>query len=134
MRLSQRGSSSTGKNAGEVDILISKDGLPFTVVEAMNLASVDTNYINKHLDKLFLYDTSGNRFNVCLSYVKVVDFISFWSKYSAHVANYSYAVPLISSDTSIDDEYGYSELKIIKTTHNRSGKEVALYHICVKIH
>jgi len=27
----------------------------------MNLASVDTNYINKHFDKLFLYDTSHDR-------------------------------------------------------------------------
>jgi len=83
----RRGSSSTGKDAGEVDIFISKDGLPFTVIEAMNLDSVNTSYINKHLDKLSSYDTSGNKFNVCLSYVKVVDFASFWNKYSAHVVN-----------------------------------------------
>lgn len=130
----RRGSSPTGKDSGEIDIFVSRDGLPYTVVEAMNLDSVDTSYINKHLDKLFSYDTSGNKFNVCLSYVKVVDFASFWGKYSVYVSNYSYPSPVLSSDTSIDDEYGYSELKIMKTNHSRSGRTVNLYHICVRIH
>ncbi len=130
----RRGSSSTGKDSGEIDIFVSRDGLPFTVVEAMNLDSMDKSYINKHLDKLFSYDTSGNKFNVCLSYVKVADFASFWGKYSVYVSNYSYPSPILSSDTSIDDEYGYSELKIMKTSHSRSGRTVNLYHICVRIH
>jgi len=128
----RRGSSTIGKDAGEVDIFVSKDGLPFTVVEAMNLDYVNTSYINKHLDKVFSYDTAGNKFNVCLSYVKVADFDSFWGKYSTHISNYSYPAPLLSSDTSI--EYGYSELKIMKTNHSRSGTTVSLYHICVRIH
>ncbi|MBV6715261.1 hypothetical protein KV564_16500 [Paenibacillus chitinolyticus] len=130
----RRGSSSSGKDSGELDIFVSKDGLPFTVIEAMNLDSLSTSNINKHLDKIFSYDTSGNKFNVCLSYVKIADFNSFWGKYSAHVANYSYTAPLLSSDTSIDDEYGYSELRIMKTNHSRSGRTVSLYHICVRIH
>lgn len=130
----RRGSSLAGKDSGEIDIFISRDGLPFTVIEAMNLDSVDTSYINKHLDKLFSYDTSGNKFNVCLSYVKVTDFASFWRKYSVYVSNYSYPSPILSSDKSIDDEYGYSELKIMKTNHSRSGRTVNLYHICVRIH
>ena len=130
----RRGSSSTGINAGEVDMFISKDRLPFTVIEAMNLDSVNISYINQHLDKVFLYDTSGNKFNVCLSYVKVADFNTFWDKYSAHVATYAYTVPLLSTDTGVDNEYGYSELKIMKTIHNRSGRAVSLYHICVRIH
>ena len=130
----RRGSSPAGKGAGEVDIFISNDGMPFTIVEAMNLDSVDKSYINKHLDKVFLYDTAGSKFSVCLSYVKVADFSSFWAKYSTHVSKYSYTVPLLSADTSIDDEYGFTELKVMKTLHNRSGREVVLYHICVRIH
>lgn len=129
----RRGSSSTGKDAGEVDIFISKDGMPFTIVEAMNLHSVDVGYINKHLDKVFLYDTAGSKFNVCLSYVKVADFSSFWAKYTAHVSNYCYTVPLLYADTSIDDEYKFTELRVMNTLHNRSGRTVSLYHICVRI-
>lgn len=130
----RRGSSSSGKGSGEVDIFVFRDGLPFTIVEAMNLDSVNSIYINKHLDKIFSYDTGGNQFNVCLSYVKVADFASFWEKYSLHVSNYNYPASLISSDTNIDNEYGYSELRIMKTNHSRSGREVSLYHVCVRIH
>ncbi|WCT56651.1 hypothetical protein PQ456_03775 [Paenibacillus kyungheensis] len=130
----RRGSSSSGKGSGELDIFVSKDRLPFTVIEAMNLNSLSTNYINEHLDKIFLYDTSGNKFNVCLSYVKIADFNSFWERYSEHVTNHSYPAPLLSTDASIDDEYGYSELRIMKTSHSRSGRTVGLYHICVRIH
>jgi len=130
----RRGSSSSGKDSGELDIFVSRDGLPFTVIEAMNLNSLSTSYIDEHLDKIFSYDTSGNKFNVCLSYVKIADFDLFWEKYTAYVANYSYPAPLLSSDTSIDDEYGYSELRIMKTYHSRSGRTVILYHISVRIH
>lgn len=130
----RRGSSTAGKDSGEIDIFVSKDGLPFTIIEAMNLDSVNTSYIDEHLDKLFSYDTSGNMFNICLSYVKVANFASFWRKYSDHVSNYHYPSPILSSDTSIDNDFGYSELKIMKTHHNRSSRTVTLYHICVRIH
>lgn len=130
----RRGSSSSGTDSGELDIFVSKNGLPFTVIEAMNLDSLKADYINEHLDKIFSYDTSGNKFNVCLSYVKISDFNLFWKKYTKHVSCYSYPAPLFSSDESIDDEYGYSELRIMKTKHNRSGRTVCLYHICVRIH
>ena len=130
----RRGRSATGKRAGELDIFVFKDSLPYTVIEAMNLKSVDTTYINTHLDKIFSYDTSGNKFNVCLSYVKTADFNVFWENYSVHVTSYNYHIPLLSSDATIDDEYGYSELRILKTIHSRSGRETNLYHICVRIH
>ena len=129
----RRGYSSSGKGAGEVDIFISKDRLPFTVIEAMNLQSVNTSYINKHLDKIFSYDMNGTKFNVCLSYVTSVDFESFWGKYTSHVIAHEYPTPFVGSDNSIDDDFGYSELRLMKTIHNRSGKNITLYHICVKI-
>ena len=129
----RRGYSSTGKGAGEVDIFISKDRLPFTVIEAMNLTSVSTGYINTHLDKIFSYDMTGTKFNVCLSYVTFVNFESFWEKYSSHVIAHEYPSPFVRSDKSIDDDFGYSELRLMKTIHNRSGKNIILYHICVKI-
>ncbi len=57
----RRGSSSSGKDSGELDIFVSKDGLPFTVIEAMNLDSLSTSNINKHLDKIFsLLDRKDN--------------------------------------------------------------------------
>ncbi|RAT97852.1 hypothetical protein [Brevibacillus sp. Leaf182] len=129
----RRGSSAVGKSSGEVDIYIEKNGMPFTIIEALNLDSLNTNYLNTHLDKIYSYDTAGNVFNVCLSYVKVKDFGSFWDKYCAHVKKHEYPVMLISSDMNADENYPYSDIRFMTTTHNRSGKTTCLYHICVKI-
>jgi hypothetical protein len=129
----RRGSSAAGKSSGEVDIFIEKNGLPFTIIEALNLDSLNTSYLNTHLDKIYSYDTAGNLFNVCLSYVKIKDFGSFWDKYCAHVRKHEYPVMLISSDMNADKDYSYSDIRFMTTTHNRSGKTTYLYHICVKI-
>ncbi len=129
----RRGSSAVGKSAGEVDIFVEKNGMPFSIIEALNLDSLNTTYLNTHLDKIYSYDTTGNAFNICLSYVKVKDFGSFWGKYCEHVRRYEYPVMLISSDVNADREYSYSEIRFMTTTHNRSGKTTCLYHICVKI-
>jgi hypothetical protein len=121
----RRGSSAAGKSSGEVDIFIEKNGLPFTIIEALNLDSLNTSYLNTHLDKIYSYDTAGNLFNVCLSYVKIKDFGSFWDKYCAHVRKHEYPVMLISSDMNADKDYSYSDIRFMTTTY--------LYHICVKI-
>ncbi|AGA68065.1 hypothetical protein Desdi_0527 [Desulfitobacterium dichloroeliminans LMG P-21439] len=131
---SRRGSSATGKLSGEVDIFVEKNGMPFTLIEALNLDSLNTSYIDTHLDKIYSYDTAGNAFNVCLSYVKVKDFGSFWDKYCDHAGKHAYPVMLISSNINADKDYSYSDIRFMTTTHNRSGKTTCLYHICVKIH
>ncbi|WP_146255828.1 AlbA family DNA-binding domain-containing protein [Paenibacillus polymyxa] len=129
----RRGSSASGKSSGEIDIFVEKSGMPFTIIEALNLDSLNTNYLDTHLDKIYSYDTVGNAFNVCLSYVKVKDFSSFWDKYCDYVKKHEYPVMLVSSDINADKDYPYSDIRFMTTTHNRSGKNTRLYHMCVKI-
>lgn len=129
----RRGLSASGTSAGEIDILVEKDNYPVTVIEALILKSMNKDYLGKHLDKIYTYDTIGDLFNVCLVYAEVKDFASFWEKYCDYVKNYKYPYPLLTSDESIDEEYAGSEIKIMTTTHNRSGKPTRLYHICIKI-
>ena len=43
----RRGISSTEKCAGEVDILIEEDGSPVTIIEALNLDSLNTHYLDR---------------------------------------------------------------------------------------
>lgn len=129
----RRGLSASGASAGEIDILVEKDSYPFTVVEALILKSLNKDYLGKHLDKIYTYDTTGNLFNVCLVYAECKEFASFWEKYCDFVEQYNYPYPLITSDENIDQEYTGSEIRIMITTHNRSGKQTKLYHICVKI-
>lgn len=130
----RRGLSPTGKAAGEIDIFIQDEGFPITIIEALNLKSLDATYLDKHIDKIYDYDTSGNYFNVILSYVTVKNFEEFCNKYIEHIKSHSYPYPI----TGIEENYcvdanTYSDSKMILTKHNRSGKETLLVHICVRI-
>lgn len=129
----RRGLSSTGISSGEVDILVEKDKVPFSIIEALNLNYLDKDYLAKHLRKIYTYDTIGNLFNVCLVYAELKDFVSFWEKYCNFVKSFKYPYPLLSYDETLDNEYEGSEIKIMTTIHNRSGIPTRLYHICVKI-
>ncbi len=129
----RRGISSSGSSSGEPDILVEKDKIPFTIIEALNLRSLDKDYLAKHLNKIYTYDTTGNLFNICLVYAEVKDFASFWEKYCQFVKDHKYPYPLLSCDETLDGEYQGSEIKIMVTIHNRSGIPTKLYHICVKI-
>lgn len=129
----RRGLSSTGISSGEIDILVEIGKTPFTIIEALNLKSLNKDYLAKHLNKIYNYDTTGNLFNVCLVYAELKEFASFWEKYCNFVKEYDFPYPTISVDESIDNDYKWSEIKIMTTTHNRSGQPTKLYHICVKI-
>ena len=104
-----------------------------SLIEALNLSSLDKRYLDTHIDKIYKYDTLGNCFNVVLSYVMVKDFQSFWTKYCDHVKLHDYPYKLIGVDENADGEYEYSDIRFMITKHNRSGKETLLYHICVRI-
>lgn len=55
----RRGRALAGKAAGEVDLLIQKEGLTITIIEALNLNSLKKSYLDKHIDKVYSYDTAA---------------------------------------------------------------------------
>lgn len=129
---SRRGKSATGKSAGEVDLLIQKDGFPITIVEALNLRSLDTVYLDEHLDRIFGYDAIGNQFNVVLAYVNVADFDAFCRNYANHIQEYSYLYSLKTVEDNLKiNGLMYTDIRVIKTVHDRNGADSVLYHVCV---
>lgn len=128
----RRGLSPNGKAAGEVDILIRDKDFPVTIIEALNLKTLNTAYLDKHIDKIYDYDTAGNKFNIILLYVTVVDFVSFCEKYFQHIERYSYPFEMISiNENIVIDNISYCDIKVMKTVHNRNECETILYHVCV---
>lgn len=130
----RRGLSPSGKAAGEVDILIKENNLPLTIIEALNLDSLNVAYLDKHIDKIYDYDTAGNAFNILLSYVTVANFSSFCDKYIQHIKIHTYPYSLISmEDNFMIEEFLYSDMKVVKTVHNRNNCETVLFHVVVCI-
>lgn len=130
----RQGLSGTGVSTGEVDLLVQSNGWPLCVVEALNLKSLNKSYLNLHLDKIFNYDTLGNKFNVILSYVTIGDFGDFWDKYRMHIKNYLFTYQLIECDEKMLETHHYTDIKYLRTTHERNGSKTYLWHICVAIH
>lgn len=127
----RQGTSQEGKYSGEIDILILENNMPYSLLEALNLDSLNTGYLNDHIDKIYKYDTLGYRYNFIVSYVKIKDFSAFWSKYINHIKEYKYPYPLDSVEENLGDKYCYPNLKIASTTLIRNGMKTTLYHICV---
>lgn len=127
----RQGTSSVGKQAGQIDILIRKDKLPFSVIESLKLSSLDKAYIAKHIDKIYKYDTFDNKFNYIISYVQVKNFSTFWSNYLEYVKDYQYPYALSGIHEYKDNQN--SELRYLCIELIREEVKTRLYHIVVHI-
>ncbi len=129
----RQGLSASGVSTGEVDLLVQYNELPLCIVEALNLSSLNKAYLNLHLDKLYTYDTLGNKFNVVLSYVTIGNFGAFWERYLTHIKEHTYPYQLIESDEAMLEMHNYTDIKYMRTIHDRNGSKTHLWHICVAI-
>lgn len=58
--------------------------------------------------------------------------MGFCNKYIEHIKGHKYPFEIISVEENVDiGKVSYSDIKVMKTLHNRNGVETLLYHICV---
>lgn len=89
----RRGISQSGTGAGEIDLLIRREGLPFAIIEALRLRSLEREYLNTHINKaLTNYDQAGCPHASIVVYAQVNDFANFWNKLLEHVKKLSVPV------------------------------------------
>ncbi len=126
------GKSNRGKQAGEIDIFVrEKNGDPFGIIEALNLDSLEKDYISLHLVKIFNYDTIGLSQNFILVYSSAKDFAELWKKYVEYIPQVNY--PYKYSEFTEILEYPFTDIKIGKAKHFRNGNDVFLFHIFVNM-
>lgn len=125
----RRGASGTGKEAGNVDILIEMGQYPVTLIEALKLDSIKEKYISDHIDKIYKYDTMGHNFNFLISYVASKNFKRFFERYTKFVCKLRYPYELKSYE--INEVKQYSEIRTIEMILDRQGIDTKLYHIMV---
>lgn len=125
----RQGTSSKGKEAGEVDILISEDNSPCAIIEALVLKCCDEAYISEHIDKIYNYDTRGNDFNFIISYVRTKNFAHFWDKYLKYTEAYNYPHKLQQYISTPVKQY--PELRCSLAVLMRNDIATKLYHISV---
>lgn len=94
---SRHGISSSGKDAGEVDILLTKDGREIAIFEGLNLSSVNTSYIDEHIDKAIINYNALGTATFVVAYVCSANFENFWERYSNHIKDYKFSLQVKKS-------------------------------------
>lgn len=84
----RHGMSSTGKDAGSVDLLLAKEHHEVAIIEALRLCSVDKAEIKKHVDKAITnYNALGTSVFLII-YVGTSDFGDFWNRFIDYMKSY----------------------------------------------
>lgn len=130
----RHGISQSGRNAGEVDILIAKNGQEKALIEGLKLDSVDTNYIDKHIEKVIgNYNPLGVATFV-IAYVNTNDFSKFWEKYYKHISDYHFAKMSVENSTELEEITQTSAtIKIAHRVVSKDGYKMPLYFIAIKL-
>ncbi|KAF0128355.1 MAG: hypothetical protein FD155_3285 [Bacteroidetes bacterium] len=128
----QWSTSSEGKKSGEIDIFVlENDGKLKSIIEALILNSLKTDYLIKHLDKLFKYDTTGLENNYIIIYSTAKNFILLWDKYKDFISKHTYTYKFI--DFKEIEDFNYADIKIGLARHSRNDKTIKLYHIMINL-
>ena len=93
----RHGISSSGKDAAEVDILLTKEGKEIAIFEGLKLNSVSTTYIDEHIEKAILNYNALGTATFVVAYVCSANFESFWERYSTHIENYEFPLQVKKS-------------------------------------
>ncbi len=83
------------------------------------------------MEKLFDYDLVGTKENFILVYSAVSDFSGLWRKYLSYVSTLQLVHPIQGSPEEIDTPH--AETKLARLSHQREGKEIFVYHVCVNM-
>lgn len=128
----RRSRTETGKSAGEIDILIQdSEYYPISIIEALNLESVNRSYIITHINKIFTYDANGLSDNYILVYANVKKFGVFYKNYLDFVEAHDFEYPLV--DLREDSVLQYTEIRKFTIVHNRNEKKVNIHHVLINL-
>ena len=127
----RHGVSISGKDAGEVDILIAKDGKEIAIFEGLKLDSVNTAYIDLHIDKAIKNYNALGTATFIVSYVSEQNFESFWERYTAHIQNYVFPLR-IRRELSIKASPN-AAIRIAEMILSRDGFDFPVYYIALNL-
>ena len=128
------GHAKDSDNPGEVDLMIMKDTTdPLTIVEAMNIDSVNKKYIQDHLNKLLDdYNPSGLPELFLVAYVQKAKtrFQSFWNNYLGFIDGTDAGDFSFKSINECDTHNLF--LKHAVAEYSCDGAIFTVHHICMR--
>lgn len=138
------GRSSSGNDAGELDIMIRKEnGTPVSIIEAFRLDSCGkhNSIIASHINKLLHdYDTAGLEENYILVYAEASNFSKLWDNYLEYVKNLNSKKEFVGKyklESFEDTEKEFSlktDIRVGLAKHQRENYLVKIYHVFINLY
>lgn len=136
------GTSSTSKEAGELDIMIRRtNGIPVTIIESLKLESCgpSNTTVAEHVKKILSkYDTHELKRKFIIVFSEASRFDNLWINYSEYIKNlnkkYDYGERYpISGFTPRTDLHNFGNLKIGISRHETNGETIELVHLVLNM-
>lgn len=127
----RHGISVSGKDAAEVDILLTKEGKETAIFEGLKLDSINKSYIATHIDKAIINYNALGTATFVVSYVNVEDYEAFWEKFSFYIENYNF--PLEVKRAYEEKSYPNASTRVADIILSRDGYDFPVYFITFKI-
>lgn len=126
----RHGISVSGKDAGEVDILLTKSGKEIAIFEGLKLSGINTNYIDIHIEKAVNNYNSLGTATFIVVYFSGSNFEEFWKKYFKHVNQFKFNLEVKALK---DLTYPNASTRVAMTILSRDSYDFPVYFIVFKI-
>ena len=127
----RHGISTSGADAGEVDILITKEGKEVAIFEGLNLSSVNTSYIDEHIRKAIINYNALGTATFVVAYVTVADFEGFWERFSTHLKSFQFPLQ-IKQQLNVKPNIN-AAIRIAEMILSRDGFDFPVYFIAMNL-
>ncbi|MEQ3039226.1 hypothetical protein [Thomasclavelia ramosa] len=127
----RHGVSISKKDAGEVDLLLTKNGKEIAIFEGLKLDSVNSKYIDEHIKKAIdNYNALGTATFV-VAYVNVENYDKFWNKYYKYISNYEHNMECKMPMKELTQPNATT--KIAYEVLSKDGYDFPVYFMTIKI-
>ena len=127
----RHGISPNGKDAAEVDTLLTKAGREIAIFEGLKLDSVSTSYVDAHIDKAITNYNALGTATFVVAYVNSANFESFWERYSSHVQQYRFPLQIKKAFSILP--YPNAVTRVATLVLTRDGFDFPVYFVAFKI-
>lgn len=127
----RHGIANSGKGAGEVDILITKDGKEVAIYEGLKLSSVNTSYIDNHIEKTIVNYNALGTATFIIAYVSTYDYENFFNRYFEHLQNIQF--PMETKQALKVSPFPNASTRLAKLILSRDGYDFPVYFVTFKL-
>lgn len=127
----RHGVSNSGNDAGEVDILLCKNGREVAIFEGLILNSVDTNRIKEHINKTIVNYNALGTATYIVAYVGVANYASFWERYYQHLERYDF--PIEIKKKLSNNVYPNASIRVADMIVSKNGYDFPVYFVTINM-